>query len=125
MALTQFSPPTGFTRKPFSDSAIGLTPQKHITGGPTTIQSLELSEGSGSNATSLKVYDNNGVYPEDLVVGTTLPDMVLKVPSSGDVEFEFSGLPFKNGLSIAGATEDGKVVTTAPAASTVCRGTVS
>lgn len=118
LTTTPIGPP--ISHGTFKESAVGTTLTKNVRNGSTSLVAVDIAETSNANATSVKFYNDTG---ENVSLGTTLPDMVLKVSQNKRTVYHFPGnMLFLLGLSIAGATEDGKTVTSAPGASTVVRG---
>jgi len=73
------------------------------------------NSANAAEAEYLKLYDSAGA----VVVGTTVPDFVFKIPAAfvGNLMIATSGIAFAAGLQIAAVTAGGTAGTTSPTAS--------
>lgn len=105
---TLFEDDLGFALVRDDDS--DATVSSDIFSGPCTIYSIKIVNNAAA-AVYYKVYDDTNP-----VVGTTDPDMIVKVPASSTRTLVFQGgLPMVNGFSHATVTTPGTPGTTSPA----------
>ena len=95
------------------ETALSTTLKTNVFMGPCSPQCFQITKASGgSNAASVKLYDDDGT---GVSLGTTGPNLILPIPNGGSLTvFIDGGLYFEEGFSMAAAEENGKVVTTAP-----------
>lgn len=79
-----------------------------------TLYAIYVDNSLNAAVTYLKLYDTAGA----VVVGTTVPDFVFKVPGLfvGNILIATSGIAFTSGLQSAALTAGGTAGTTAPSA---------
>jgi len=104
-----------FTNKIIQDTDTNATPTVDITGATGSVYSIQIAAGATAADNYFKLYDVGGV-----LVGTSDPVFIIKVPASTTKECIISGgMPFTDSLSFACVTTGGTVGTTAPSGSTV------
>jgi len=84
-----------------------------------TLYAIHIDNSANASAVYLKLWDSAGA----VVVGTTAPDFIIKVPASfdGPVLLAVEGITFASGLQAACVTEAGTAGTTSPGAAVVAR----
>jgi hypothetical protein len=77
-----------------------------------TLYSIDIDNSALASVVYTKLYDNAGA----VVVGTTVPDWVFRVPASTRISIQFvGGHAFANGLQVCTVTAGGTAGTSAPA----------
>lgn len=89
-------------------TSLGTTAQTDLLGGPVTIGSIFISNGSGT--AFLKIYDDPSP-----TIGTTEPDLIIEVAGSKTVNWWIDGgLTLVNGLSVCASDTPGKAAGSNP-----------
>jgi hypothetical protein len=110
MSITNYSlTPIGSSQ--FQDTA-NTNSAVVIKSSSGTLYSIDIDNTSLASVVYSKFYDSAGA----VVVGTTAPDWVVRVPASTRISFQLvAGHAFANGLQVATVTAGGTAGTTAPA----------
>ncbi len=101
------------------DTDADETGQTNTTGTTGTLYYVELDNTANAAASYVKLYDSAG----PITVGTTVPDIVLKVAASVSRGFVLpgGGLAFTSGFSHAVVTAGGTAGTTGPTSAATLR----
>lgn len=101
--------------KVIRDADCDATAEKNVNDGGATLYSIDIDNSANAAASFFKVY--NTANP---TVGTTDPDIVIKVPASTRREFVFiGGLSVSTSLSVACVTTGGTGGTTNPTSNVI------
>lgn len=99
------------------DTDADNTGQANTTGSTGTLHVVDVDNTANGAASYVKFYDATSV-----TVGTTVPDLVLKVPASVRRQFVMpGGIAFATGFSHACVTAGGTAGTTSPGSAVVLR----
>lgn len=104
----------GGALKIIRDADVDATSENNVNDGAATIYGLDIDNVAAA-VTFIKFY--NAAVP---TVGTTDPDMIIRMPASTRRTFVFTtGIAFATALSYAGVTTGGTAGTTSPASDVI------
>lgn len=118
MAVTSTSLPTNLSASIIQDNDSNATSEDNVRNGATTVYMVDVDNSANAAVTYVKLYDATGP-----TVGTTAPDMILKVTASARKIFVFdmAGIAFTTGLSFASLTAGGTAGVTGPTSDTIVK----
>jgi len=118
MAVTTTPLSTSVGANIVTDLASNATSESDVRAGATTVFIVDVDNTANVAVTYVKLYDSAGP-----TIGTTAPDVVLRVTGSARKSFvlDMSGVAFTTGLSFASVTAGGTAGTSNPSSSVIVR----
>lgn len=118
MAISSTPLNTNITANIVQDSASNATSEDNVRNGATTVYMVDVDNSANAAVTYVKLYDSAAP-----TVGTTAPDMILKVTASARKVFVFdmAGIAFTTGLSFASLTAGGTAGVTGPTSDVIVK----
>ena len=118
MSVTSTPLQTNLSASIVQDDDSNATSEDNVRNGATTVYMVDVDNSANAAVTYVKLYDSTGP-----TVGTTAPDMILKVTASARKVFVFdmAGIAFTTGLSFASLTAGGTAGTTGPTSDVIVK----
>ena len=109
---------TNLSASIISDADSNATSEDDVRNGATTVYLVDVDNSANAATTYVKLYDNAGP-----TVGTTAPDIILKVTASTRKVFtlDMGGIAFTTGLSFASLTAGGTAGSTGPTSDVIVK----
>ena len=118
MGVTSTPLQTNLSASIISDADSNATSEDNVRNGATTVYMVDVDNSANAAITYVKLYDSTGP-----TVGTTAPDIILKVTASARKVFVLDpgGIAFTTGLSFASLTAGGTAGTTGPTSDVIVK----